>query len=845
MAVSTTDTYSGPYAANGVTVAFPFTFKAVSAADVAVIFRASSGAETPVDDGGFTVALSDDGGTVTFATAPASTVGDVFVVSEPAFIQSVEFASGQPFLPSVVNEVNDRDVVRALYLKGKIDRSPQTPLGGGAESQFPVVNPDGSWGFSPGTGNDPAFRADAASTAPNKGAALVGVRGFGDAPSDTQSEITNLIAKTVSVRDHGATQDDGTTLQQAFFSAAAQSVIGHINTPPIYAAIPQPLSAEVFVPDGLYHLTEDVDCGGKNITWRCSDGARFTANSAQYLIGKIARRSRVSNAHPSGMLDGLSGTSAVTGGGRADEPAQVFGITSPEQLATIPTVDGVGSYSEFRSVALTHRSAATFTANTAILATAAPVKRLRVGMVVQTTHSPWCRGLLTGWSEDGLTLDVLDWRSEGTTDVVTPSNGGSPEVLVNVIHKGWGFNTNVILTGDGYADQGSGIEVGIINTVATPASAEATVGRTWGNDVVNLSGEKFCMGFIARGAGFEGFRAAGQDIGFNAAAFASLGYAAPTVGYNYDGAAIAFRQRSADGAVQFSVASGNIELGDQSVASTPFIDFHSSGSVNDYDARIISLGGDATSGNAAVQIVAAETVTNQLRPADDNLSSLGTGSYRWSVVWAATGTISTSDPRLKRFIDDQMMMAAAYRAVLSLNILPFQWLDAISEKGDDARIHIGVNAQDVLDAFAAEGLDAHRFALFCEDPEVEIIEIVTPVEIPEVEAIEKMRVVPVVEGDRVFMREQPVIVETPKTRSLPILNEDGSPFMRKVVSESIEDGQLVMTVGFEPATYDEPVMTTKDVVTYLEQPTGRTRLGIRYEQLAMLMIAAMRDVGSA
>lgn len=176
MAVSTTDTYSGPYAANGVTVAFPFTFKAVSAADVAVIFRASDGSETVADDGLFTVALASEGGTVTFSTAPLALVGDVFVVSEPAFIQSVEFASGQPFLPSVVNEVNDRDVVRALYLKGKIDRAPQTPIGGGAEGQFPTVLPDGSWGFSSGTGNDPAFRADAASTAPDKGAALVGFK---------------------------------------------------------------------------------------------------------------------------------------------------------------------------------------------------------------------------------------------------------------------------------------------------------------------------------------------------------------------------------------------------------------------------------------------------------------------------------------------------------------------------------------------------------------------------------------------------------------------------------------------------------------------------------------------
>lgn len=228
MAVSTTDTYSGPYAANGVTVAFPFTFKAVSTADVAVIFRASDGSETVADDDLFTVVLASEGGTVTFSTAPLALVGDVFVVSEPAFIQYVEFASGQPFLPSVVNEVNDRDVVRALYLKGKIDRAPQTPIGGGAEGQFPTVLPDGSWGFSSGTGNDPAFRADAASTAPNKGAALVGFKQLGTGAGDRN--ITAELRETVKISQfYAGGASDSTALQRAYAKLTSDAMGGIIE----------------------------------------------------------------------------------------------------------------------------------------------------------------------------------------------------------------------------------------------------------------------------------------------------------------------------------------------------------------------------------------------------------------------------------------------------------------------------------------------------------------------------------------------------------------------------------------------------------------------------------------
>lgn len=167
MAVSTTDTYSGPYAANGVTVEFPFTFKAVSPGDVAVFLRDDLNGETLVDASEYTVSLSLVGGSVRFLVAPA--VGNVFIASEPAFVQAVEFSSGQPFLPSVVNEVNDRDVTRALYLKDKVDRSFTAPLGERAGSMPPllertgmaaVFSPDGGLSAVPMFGGGPDIYDD-------------------------------------------------------------------------------------------------------------------------------------------------------------------------------------------------------------------------------------------------------------------------------------------------------------------------------------------------------------------------------------------------------------------------------------------------------------------------------------------------------------------------------------------------------------------------------------------------------------------------------------------------------------------------------------------------------------
>ena len=36
----------------------------------------------------------------------------------------------------------------------------------------------------------------------------------------------------------------------------------------------------------------------------------------------------------------------------------------------------------------------------------------------------------------------------------------------------------------------------------------------------------------------------------------------------------------------------------------------------------------------------------------------------------------------------------------------------MEDKGDDARIHFGIIAQDLQDAFEAEGLDAGRYGMF-------------------------------------------------------------------------------------------------------------------------------------
>lgn len=103
------------------------------------------------------------------------------------------------------------------------------------------------------------------------------------------------------------------------------------------------------------------------------------------------------------------------------------------------------------------------------------------------------------------------------------------------------------------------------------------------------------------------------------------------------------------------------------------------------------------------------------KPGADNTYSLGTSANRWSVVYAATGTINTSDVRSKQDVRDINELERQVAVAIKGLIKAFRFKDAVEQKGDDARIHFGVMAQQVAEAFQIVGLDPNRYAMFCYD----------------------------------------------------------------------------------------------------------------------------------
>lgn len=117
-----------------------------------------------------------------------------------------------------------------------------------------------------------------------------------------------------------------------------------------------------------------------------------------------------------------------------------------------------------------------------------------------------------------------------------------------------------------------------------------------------------------------------------------------------------------------------------------------------------------------------------LRPWTNNGYPLGGASNKWSVVYANTATINTSDENEKQQIASLTSAEITAATAISKLFKTYKWNDAVESKGDAARTHTGVIAQQVEAAMTDAGLDASKYGFWCSDTwwtkdrEVEAIE---------------------------------------------------------------------------------------------------------------------------
>lgn len=170
MPVSSENSITGPYFPNGATKSFAFDFKATAANEVVALDQSGATISTAL----YSVTLDEDeGGTLTFATAPLlSDYAEIYVVGNPSLTQPSDFDnSGPSFNPAAVTRAFDRAAARDLKQQREIDRGLKVPFGEAApplpsieslKGRFTAVDLDGNFFGSYGTGADGGLREDLA-----------------------------------------------------------------------------------------------------------------------------------------------------------------------------------------------------------------------------------------------------------------------------------------------------------------------------------------------------------------------------------------------------------------------------------------------------------------------------------------------------------------------------------------------------------------------------------------------------------------------------------------------------------------------------------------------------------
>lgn len=139
------------------------------------------------------------------------------------------------------------------------------------------------------------------------------------------------------------------------------------------------------------------------------------------------------------------------------------------------------------------------------------------------------------------------------------------------------------------------------------------------------------------------------------------------------------------------------------------------------DASIRLFDNNPTTGNRTLSVTGRIESQNAY-PIAANTYTSGIPTRAWAGGFTQTAFTVTSDKREKQQV--KPIDSAAIRAWAKVEYCMYKLNDAVEQKGDAARWHIGLIAQQVKEAFESEGLDAFEYGLLCYDQWDEQPEIV-------------------------------------------------------------------------------------------------------------------------
>lgn len=127
---------------------------------------------------------------------------------------------------------------------------------------------------------------------------------------------------------------------------------------------------------------------------------------------------------------------------------------------------------------------------------------------------------------------------------------------------------------------------------------------------------------------------------------------------------------------------------------------------------LTSLGTWSTTG---LTVTGTVSVSSHILPTIDNTSNLGSASFGMKELFSDNGTINTSDARRKTEVSALSAAEINTAKQLAKEIGSFKFLAAVAEKGDAARLHIGMTVQRAIEIMETNGLDPFAYSFICHD----------------------------------------------------------------------------------------------------------------------------------
>lgn len=216
------------YTGNGSTTVFPFLFKAWKPEEIQVVMMTAAEPETEVDvTDDVTIAISDTelGGTVTFATAPAT--GDkIAILRDMSFLQGDRYPANTRFDPQVIEEAFDRACSERQQLLEQVGRAITVSP---ASSRTPREYSDDFFEAAD------QVRADATQVAADRAAVETAVDGFDDHVDDAKDDISALATEKLSAINTAGNAQVGNvntagTTQVSNVNSAGSTQTGLVNS---------------------------------------------------------------------------------------------------------------------------------------------------------------------------------------------------------------------------------------------------------------------------------------------------------------------------------------------------------------------------------------------------------------------------------------------------------------------------------------------------------------------------------------------------------------------------------------------------------------------------------------